>query len=706
MAKILTNSIGEEVKIFGNIIEDEALEQITRLSECGPYRKAHIRIMPDVHAGKGCTIGTTLQLHGAVTPNLVGVDIGCLDAQSEFLTPYGWKRMDEFQEGDLVLQYNPNNNNASFVRPNAYIKKKCDTFHVYKNSKGLNMAVSDEHRILIYKGFKKRGYAFSDMNYKELDNVNLSKCYYNIKTAFHIEQQGLDASDDELRLMVAISADARIRKNDVEFHFKKKRKIDRLLNILDSLNIEYKIYRHKDETVSISFKNYKRWTKNLDWVYKINQAQAKIVSKESLLWDGHSGYRSFFSSTHKAYADAIQFAFASCGIRASISKIDSKKENWNQSWIVTPTRNEYIGVNVKSRDEISEDGYKYCFNVDTSYFVARRGNNIFITGNCGMYVVYLGDVDIDLARFDRVVNEKIPSGFNIHEKPQALCYELDDLCCSEEIDFDMAQRSIGSLGGGNHFIELNEDDDWNKYLVIHSGSRNLGVRVCGYHQRIAESTCDPKREDREKVIADLKARGRESDIQATLNAMQCRVDKDLAYLTGVGMSGYLHDMQITQKYAELNRETIARLILAEFPEVYSGTMEAFHTVHNYIEMKRNRIPVLRKGAVAANAGQRLIIPMNMRDGSLLCRGKGNIDWNCSAPHGAGRLMSRKKAKEEISMADFEKSMEGIYSTSVCGETIDEAPQAYKPMQSIVDAVGDTVEVEKVIRPIYNFKAKN
>lgn len=409
MAKTLTNSIGEEVKIFGDIIEDEALEQITRLSECGPYRKAHIRIMPDVHAGKGCTIGTTLQLHGAVTPNLVGVDIGC-----------------------------------------------------------------------------------------------------------------------------------------------------------------------------------------------------------------------------------------------------------------------------------------------------------------GMYVIYLGDVDIDLAKFDRVVNEKIPSGFNIHEKPQALCYELNDLCCSEGIDFDMAQRSIGSLGGGNHFIELNADDEGNKYLVIHSGSRNLGVRVCGYHQRIAESTCDPKREDREKVIADLKARGRESYIQASLKAMQSKVDKNLAYLTGEAASEYMHDMQITQKYAELNRETIARLILAEFPEVYSGTMEAFHTVHNYIEtwafyypvFDYGAHPILRKGAVAANAGQRLIIPMNMRDGSLLCRGKGNIDWNCSAPHGAGRLMSRKKAKEEISMADFEKSMEGIYSTSVCGETIDEAPQAYKPMQSIVDAVGDTVEVEKVIRPIYNFKAKN
>lgn len=397
--KTITNLIGEEVRIFGDILEDEALEQITKLSECWPYRSAHIRIMPDVHAGKGCTIGTTMFLDGAVTPNLVGVDIGC-----------------------------------------------------------------------------------------------------------------------------------------------------------------------------------------------------------------------------------------------------------------------------------------------------------------GMYVVPLGKVDIDLAKFDRVVNGKIPSGFNIHDKPQALCYELDALCCRDEIDFDMAQRSIGSLGGGNHFIELNVDDSGNKYLVIHSGSRNLGVRVCGYHQRIAEKCYGKK--DAAKVVADLKAQGRESEIQATLNVMRCKYCKDLAYLQGDDMNAYLHDMEIAQRYAKLNRETIARLILVEFPEVFRGVLGAFHTVHNYIEMRYNAFPVLRKGAVSAYMGERLIIPMNMRDGSLICVGRGNPDWNCSAPHGAGRLMSRKKAKEAISMAEFEKSMGGVYSTSVCEGTLDEAPQAYKPMQSIIDAIGETVEIVKVIRPIYNFKAKN
>ena len=264
-------------------------------------------------------------------------------------------------------------------------------------------------------------------------------------------------------------------------------------------------------------------------------------------------------------------------------------------------------------------------------------NLVGVDIGCGMYVVPLGKVDIDLEKFDKVVNERIPSGFNIHEKPQTLFFGLYLLYCRESIDLDMAQRSIGSLGGGNHFIELNEDDKGYKYLVIHSGSRNLGVRVCGHYQRIAERNCDPKREDRAKVIADLKAQGRESEIQSALKALKSdKVDKDLAYLQGTDMDAYLHDMDIAQKYAMLNRETIANLILSEFTEILGNTTEQpFHTIHNYIEIGViGRKPMLRKGAVSAYKGERLIIPMNMRDGSLICICKGNIDWNCSAPHGA------------------------------------------------------------------------
>lgn len=333
-------------------------------------------------------------------------------------------------------------------------------------------------------------------------------------------------------------------------------------------------------------------------------------------------------------------------------------------------------------------------------------NLVGVDIGCGMYVVPLGKVSIDLAELDAVVNDKVPSGFNIHEKAKTLFFDLRSLHCKGSINMDMAQRSIGTLGGGNHFIELNVDDEGNKYLVIHSGSRNLGVRICGHYQRIAERRCDLKHEVRKRIIEDLKAQGRENEIQSTLKTMKNIVDKDLAYLIGDDMNDYLHDMDIAQRYAMLNRETIARLILTEFAYVVDKTAAVpFHTIHNYIELTLGRKPLLRKGAVSAYNGELLIIPMNMRDGSLICLGKGNPDWNYSAPHGAGRLMSRKKAKELISMSEFEQTMNGVYSTSVCEDTIDEAPQAYKPMQSIVDAIGETVEIVKIIKPIYNFKAK-
>lgn len=336
-------------------------------------------------------------------------------------------------------------------------------------------------------------------------------------------------------------------------------------------------------------------------------------------------------------------------------------------------------------------------------------NLVGVDIGCGMYVVPLGKVRIDLAKFDEVVNAKIPSGFNIHDKAQRTYMELNMLNCRKVIDIDMANRSIGSLGGGNHFIEINEDSDDNKYLVIHSGSRNLGVKVCVYYQQIAIKEGEKRIKDKSVIIAELKAQGREKEIQSAIKEARRNTlpfDKDLAHLEGENMDAYLHDMGITQRYAKLNRETIADLILCEFPELTANAVEPpFHTIHNYIEVTLGRQPVLRKGAVSAYRGERLIIPMNMRDGSLICTGKSNIDWNYSAPHGAGRLMSRKKAKESISMSDFEESMNGIYSTSVCESTIDEAPQVYKPMQSIIDAIGDTVYINKIIKPIYNFKAK-
>ena len=330
-------------------------------------------------------------------------------------------------------------------------------------------------------------------------------------------------------------------------------------------------------------------------------------------------------------------------------------------------------------------------------------NTVGVDIGCGMMVCEIMDKDIDLERLDKVVNEYVPAGFNVHDEPVCYSTELDDLRCIKAVKKDYIQRSIGSLGGGNHFIEVDKGSDGTCFLVIHSGSRNLGVTVCDYYQKIAEKECgiDPK--ERQALIDRLKAEGRQREIAAEMKKLQPKVrNMSLAYLEGQSFTDYLHDMEICQEYAFQNREAIAEMIFEKMGWEYDY-IASFHTVHNYIDTVDM---ILRKGAVRADEGERLIIPMNMRDGSLLCRGLGNPDWLWSAPHGAGRLMSRKQAFDTLKMQDFTDTMSDIYSTSVCPETIDESPMAYKPMQEIIDQIGDTVEIIDIIKPIYNFKAKN
>ena len=336
-------------------------------------------------------------------------------------------------------------------------------------------------------------------------------------------------------------------------------------------------------------------------------------------------------------------------------------------------------------------------------------NVVGVDIGCGMLVVELGKIDIDFEELDGVIRAGIPSGMNVHESYKFPYPPIQGLHCYRSLKGTKhIERSIGTLGGGNHFIEIDQDDEDNKYLVIHSGSRNLGKQVADYYQNLAWELAQGKDDlfkAQEELIARYKAEGRKQEIQSAIRqlhrefeAQEANIPKDLAYLFGEYRDMYLHDMRICQEYASANRCRMAAEILIEM-----GWQDrsCFETVHNYIDLESN---IVRKGAVSAKNGERLIIPMNMRDGSLICIGKGNEDWNCSAPHGAGRLMSRTKARETLSMSSFAHEMEGIYSTSVCEETIDEAPMAYKPMSEIIPHLEPTVEIERIIKPIYNFKA--
>lgn len=326
-------------------------------------------------------------------------------------------------------------------------------------------------------------------------------------------------------------------------------------------------------------------------------------------------------------------------------------------------------------------------------------NLVGVDIGCGMTTIKLKDKEIDLVKLDNIINTKIPSGFNINTTTKAQ-FDFSKLVAKTKIDITRAALSIGSLGGGNHFLELNKSElDGSIYLVVHSGSRNFGNQIAKYYQDLAFQNSNEMVKVKNTLIQKLKKEGREKEIDKEIKKLQKPAsDKELAYLVGDDFNDYMNDMEIAQEYAVLNRKTIADTIIKEMG--FKEEMR-FDTIHNYIDFKRM---ILRKGAVSSEKGEMLLIPINMRDGSLICIGKGNEEWNYSAPHGAGRLMSRSKAKENIDYNSYVDSMSGIYTTSVCKETLDEAPAAYKSIDEIKRTIVDTVEIIDTIKPIYNFKA--
>lgn len=306
-------------------------------------------------------------------------------------------------------------------------------------------------------------------------------------------------------------------------------------------------------------------------------------------------------------------------------------------------------------------------------------NLVGVDIGCGMETIKLRNKHIELQKLDKLIQQKIPSGFEIRDTPHKYNDEinLSRLRCLKEarLNINRAEKSIGTLGGGNHFIEVGKDEEGYLYLVIHSGSRHLGVEVAGYYQDLAYKT-----------------------LNGNVKQTQTNIPKALAYVTGGQMEDYLHDMAIVQTFATLNRKAMVN-------EIVKGMKlkieDAFTTIHNYIDLDSM---ILRKGAVSAKQGERLLIPINMRDGSLICTGKGNPEWNNSAPHGAGRLMSRAAARNSFTVSDFKKEMKDIYTTSVGADTLDECPMAYKSMDHILNHIGDTADIVQVMKPIYNFKA--
>ena len=335
-------------------------------------------------------------------------------------------------------------------------------------------------------------------------------------------------------------------------------------------------------------------------------------------------------------------------------------------------------------------------------------NIVGVDIGCGMYTVKLETDSLDFEKIDEAAHY-IPSRRNVWDFRQEK-FDLTELNCYRSLkETRRIEKSLGTLGGGNHFIEIDRASDGTFYLVIHTGSRNLGKQVAEIYQRLAIDLAKGKDkffEQKENIIAVYKSLGRKKEIQSKLKELekeyrgkQASMPEDLCYVYGKYFYQYLHDMELCQEFARCNRELIAKILLGKAGISYS---EAFHTTHNYIDVEEL---IIRKGAIAAHKDEKVLIPINMRDGSVLAIGKGNADWNFSAPHGAGRIMSRSEAKEQLNMDEYKNSMAGIYTTSISEDTLDESPQAYKSLDDIIDVIGDTVDIIDVMKPVYNFKAE-
>ncbi|WP_144473327.1 RtcB family protein [Bacillus tropicus] len=328
-------------------------------------------------------------------------------------------------------------------------------------------------------------------------------------------------------------------------------------------------------------------------------------------------------------------------------------------------------------------------------------NLVGVDIGCGMEVVVIDKKkeEINFDCLDETIRKFVPSGFRIRDKEHRFSKMIDFDGVRAPFTLQRAQKSIGTLGGGNHFIELNEDDKGNVYIVIHSGSRNLGKQIAEYYQNFAYEQLINVTSMKDEIIKRLTEEGRAKEIQETLRGIQKpKIRKELAYLEGQGFKDYMNDMNIAQKYAALNRKAMIDEIVTKMDWKIT---DQFTTIHNYIDMENM---ILRKGAISAQKDERVIIPINMRDGSIIAFGKGNPDWNFSGPHGAGRIMSRKKAKESLSLEEFQNTMTEVWTTSVVESTIDEAPMVYKPMGEIIENTKETIDIKHIIKPLYNFKA--
>lgn len=665
-----------------------------------PIIAGHMALMPDAHLGFGCAIGSVVPTDGAIIPSAVGVDIGCVDADTEFLSPQGWKAISSWDYGDQVMQYDPDMGEGSFVDPIKYIVRDQDEFYHLKTKYGVDQMLTPDHRVLVWRPVgRKRSQVMEVVTADELvEEHNRLTLGSRVKfeTTFRpTHSTSLNLTDDELRVQVMFMADGSLERGKIGvIRLKKERKISRAHNLLKVANWPYTARTDGDGITVFRIGIPPLTTKTYADLWEASPAQLRVISEECLLWDGNLKDRVFFTSD-KESADFIHYAFASSGYR-SVRRVDVREHG--EEWRVFANLNTRVGIAGTPKSSItsvpSRDGKAYCFTVPSGFLVLRRGANIFMSGNCGMAAVKTdlvsSDLPDDLNSLRDLIEQKVPAGVGQGNDVRARRVDtwLRANPTRNKLDAKLAATAanqLGSLGSGNHFVEVSLDADENVWVVLHSGSRGVGNKLAQGHIKIAKAV--------------------------QKHAYGVQYDPELAwFVQGTQeFDEYVADLRWAQAYAWENREIMLDSVLsALFGEVGKGReRERVSCHHNYAEVEHHDgkdVWVTRKGAIRAAVGDLGIIPGSMGTDTFIVEGLGNpLSFN-SCSHGAGRRMSRNQARKTLTTDSLASAMgDRTWLDGKADRLVDEHPDAYKDIEHVMDLQSDLVTVRDRLVSVLNYK---
>jgi tRNA-splicing ligase RtcB len=720
--QVLEGSQGGLIKAWtdGVPVEQQARQQLDNIASL-PFIHKHVAVMPDVHYGMGATVGSVIPTIGAIIPAAVGVDIGCVDGETEFLSSSGWKRIDQYVAGDNVLIYDPDKKVGFFEVPENYIKRPSAGFYAFRSKYGVNQNLSADHRMLTYKAGRSRKFSeWEVMSAREIADIHHERVLgfgNRIKTVperiLQLNSESVNLSKAEIRVAVMIAADGHVEnKSSVRLQFKKSRKFFRALELLDAAEITPTSIKHARDNngiylIRIPYVTEDKSLGTPQW-WNASIEELAIVADEIYHWDGSHKYSCFYTRK-KHEADFVQWAFLACGKRA-VMREDVHAGDKEVDYRVFANENTLVGIKAFPRSNVplipSQDGLEYCFTVETGFFLIRRRGVTAITGNCGMSAhrtsLTASDLPDNLHGIRTAIEERVPHGRTDDGGPNdrgawgevqpwltdyesRLRYDDLEVLVEKHPKIKQAARRsshhVGTLGTGNHFIEICLDEEDRVWIMLHSGSRGVGNRIGSYFVELAKS-------DMRKFFINLP-------------------DQDLAYLPQgtEHFDDYMKAVNWAQNFARINREAMMIATIAglrsQIAKPFVTDCEAVNCHHNYVNTEKHygkQVFLTRKGAVRAREGDLGIIPGSMGAKSFIVRGKGNPESFCSCSHGAGRAMSRTQAKKRFSIEDHIAAM-GNVEARTDADVIDETPMAYKPIDAVMAAQADLVDIVHTLKQV-------